>query len=75
MLGYSVFLDFQRKATKRSVFLLISIVTNLVLNLWWIPLFGVEGAIYPTNISLIPYAVLATIESKQVWKKIKESVL
>ena len=75
MLGYSAFLDFQRKATKRSVFLLTSIVTNLVLNLWWIPLFGVEGAIYSTNISLIPYAVLATIESKQVWKRIRKSVL
>lgn len=61
---YASFLDFQKKAKKRSKYYCSIIIINFVLNCCLIPIYGVNGAAIATVISLIPYTVFVYKESK-----------
>lgn len=67
---FALFLDFHGKAGKRSLWYLIMVGINFVLNLLLIPPYGPEGACMATVISLIPYTVFLVYATyRQVWKE------
>jgi O-antigen/teichoic acid export membrane protein len=53
--GYYVDLSFHlgRNTLAQVWVMLAAAVVNVVLNLWWIPLFGVQGAIYATVVAYL----------------------
>jgi O-antigen/teichoic acid export membrane protein len=53
-----LFLDYQGLATTRAIYLVVTIVLNVLLNLWLIPKYGAAGTAIATSISSIPYALL-----------------
>ncbi len=45
-------------AASRLRFLVVTIALNIVLNLWWIPAFGVTGAAAASSVAMLPYFLL-----------------
>ena len=71
---YALFLDFHGKAGKRSLWYLLMVGINLVLNLLLIPRYGTAGACLATVASLIPYsAYLLYATYRLVWKELQKS--
>lgn len=64
----SSFLDYQGKATKRAVNLIIAIVLNILLNMFLIPQYGATGAALATSISYFPYILFNWIEVQKILK-------
>lgn len=73
MMGYCLYmsnlLDYQKKANWRSVFYIVMIVTDIVLNMLWIPKLGAVGAALATSVSTVPYFVFLILSSKNIFKK------
>jgi O-antigen/teichoic acid export membrane protein len=67
----SVFLDYLGEAKIRSILLIISAVSNILLNLYMIPNYGINGAAVTTQITYIPYAIVCIII---VFKKVKLNI-
>lgn len=59
MSGFTFFtsnlMDYQEKAKLRSIFYLVMLILDIVLNAIWIPRYGAKGAACATSISIIPY--------------------
>ena len=65
----SSFLDYQGKANKRAVNLIITIALNIILNLMLIPRYGATGAAIGTSISYAPYVFLNWMEVRNILAK------
>lgn len=51
----SSLMDYQEKAKLRSIFYLVMLVLDIILNAVWIPRYGGQGAAWATSVSIIPY--------------------
>lgn len=65
-------LDYQKKAKLRSIFYMVMIGLDIILNLIWIPNFGARGAAMATSVSVIPYFLFLIISSIKVFKDYKK---
>ena len=65
----SLFLDFQNKLTMRSIIMLVSLMTNAVINFFLIPYYGAMGAAFSTLITEIPNFAYAMGANIVFWKK------
>ncbi len=66
----SFFLDYQGKASKRAVNLIVSVFANIVLNLILIPKYGPSGASIATSVSYFPYVLLNWLEVRNELQKV-----
>ena len=70
LFSYSIFfsslLDYQGKATKRAVNLIITIVLNILLNIILIPRYGATGAAIGTSVSYMPFVFLNWLEVRKI---------
>lgn len=66
---FETFLDYQKKAKIRGIFCIITVVVNLILNYYLIPLFGAKGAAIATVISMLPYSVFLVISTITVFRQ------
>lgn len=64
----AAFLDFQKRAKKRSLYYLTMIILNVLFNLLWIPKYGAAGAAAGTGCSMVPYFILIILETRSVFK-------
>lgn len=55
----STFLDYQRLAWYRAMFLTVAIAANVGLNLWLIPRYGATGAALAQTVAYVPYVTLS----------------
>lgn len=73
--SYSVFLtfflDYQGKAIKRAINLIIAIIVNIVLDTILIPQYGAAGAAIATSVSYAPYVFLNWLEVKKTFDYIR----
>ena len=71
---YALFLDFHEKAGKRSLWYLVMIGINFVLNLALIPRYGTTGACLATAVSLVPYTgYLLAATYGSVWREMEKA--
>lgn len=69
---YALFLDFHGKAGKRSIWYLVMIAVNFILNMILIPRYGPIGASLATVISIIPYAAFLIYATYHlIWKELQ----
>lgn len=66
----SSFLDYRKKAGKRSIWFFSTVILNFLLNLLWIPKYGAFGAAWATGLSLVPYTIYALYECRMEWKRL-----
>jgi len=71
MVSYNIFqssfMDYQKKAWKRTKNFSIAIILNIILNIILIPRYGPVGAALGTTISYIPYFIANWIEVRKSW--------
>lgn len=71
---YALFLDFHEKARMRSLWYLVMVGINFVLNLVLIPRYETMGACLATACSLVPYtAYLLAAAYGSVWKEMRKT--
>lgn len=61
----SSLMDYQEKAKLRSIFYIVMLILDIVLNALWIPKYGGRGAAWATSVSIIPYflcLILGTVK-------------
>lgn len=68
---YAIFMDYRGKSTLRSIYSVVSIVLNVVLNYFFIPKYGAAGAVWTTLLSQGPYMLFVLFSAKGMIKKIK----
>lgn len=72
MNGYCLYmsnlLDYQKKANLRSVFYIIMIMIDVILNMIWISKFGAMGAALATSVSIVPYFIFLINASRRIFK-------
>lgn len=64
----SSFLDYQGKAKKRAINLIIAIILNILLNLLLIPKYGATGSAFATSVSYLPYIFFNWLEVNRTFK-------
>lgn len=64
----AAFLDFQKRAKRRSLYYLSMIVLNILFNMLWIPKYGAAGAAAGTGFSMVPYFILIILETRSVFR-------
>lgn len=65
----SGFLDYVGKAKKRAINLSLTMILNVVLNIFLIPKFGANGAAVATLISYFPYVIMNWLEVRKTFVK------
>ena len=65
------FLDYQGAAKKRAFNFSISILCDVLLNLYLIPRYGAIGAAVATTVSYIPYLVLNMLEVRRLFNRVE----
>lgn len=65
------FLDYQGAANKRAINFSISILCDVLLNLYLIPRYGAVGAAIATTVSYIPYLVLNMLEVRRLFNRVE----
>ncbi len=65
---YNQFLDYQHRANLRARNLILSLLLNIALNYWLIPLYGAWGAAVSTSVSYLPYLLLNIWEVRQIFQ-------
>ena len=71
---YALFMDYHGKAGSRSLWYVVMVLINLILNLLLIPRLGTMGACIATALSLVPYTLYLLYGSYHtVWKELKKT--
>jgi len=61
-------LFYKKKTNLILIYTLISVIVNIGLNIWWIPLFGMIGAAYATAVSYFVLFILGIVSSQKNMK-------
>ncbi len=65
---FALFLEFQKKAAFESICYFVTIVLNVALEIWLVPLYGAYGAAISTILSFIPYTILIIFKAVKILK-------
>lgn len=66
---FNGFLNYQMKSRKRAKYIVITIIINILLNLYLIPKYGAIWAAYATALSNIPFVFLNYMEVKKTFRE------
>lgn len=63
----SSLMDYQEKAKLRSIFYLVMLISDIILNAIWIPKYGSKGAAWATSVSILPYFMFLIVETVRLF--------